>query len=261
MDSRLSAQRQCGVNDSSLRQITRLGNLTSGQRSRRQSMHLRPHGNQLVTFSSKRRIIAVTKKAIFHRFESKTLKDMAASSPCYGKVTNLQRCRTSNLRRRDAFNHTSIPEDSSMRTKQEETDCMRIYDVHKFSGWYSHDVRDTLHDRLKRNQNGVFCLSLFGANVDKVKCKSMIQAIDKKTKDKEGSCRVWRIRWWKTYTGVITATSNDQMIYLMLFSSYRFNTTAGNPVKKILLKLNLSDHRLFNDGRWRLHILLDSQDL
>ncbi|GJR03260.1 retrotransposon protein, putative, ty1-copia subclass [Tanacetum coccineum] len=28
----------------------------------------------------------------------------------------------------------------------------------------------------------------------------------------------------------------------------KFNTTAGNPVKKILLKLNLSDHRLFKDG-------------
>ncbi|GJV52548.1 hypothetical protein Tco_1448289 [Tanacetum coccineum] len=28
----------------------------------------------------------------------------------------------------------------------------------------------------------------------------------------------------------------------------RFNTTAGNPVKKILLKLNLSNHRLFKDG-------------
>ncbi|GJT03609.1 hypothetical protein Tco_0024094 [Tanacetum coccineum] len=28
----------------------------------------------------------------------------------------------------------------------------------------------------------------------------------------------------------------------------RFNTTAGNPVKKILRKLNLSDHRLFKDG-------------
>ncbi|GKB99010.1 hypothetical protein Tco_0985147, partial [Tanacetum coccineum] len=27
-----------------------------------------------------------------------------------------------------------------------------------------------------------------------------------------------------------------------------FNTTAGNPVKKILLKLNLSDHRIFKDG-------------
>ncbi|GJY65145.1 hypothetical protein Tco_0466605 [Tanacetum coccineum] len=28
----------------------------------------------------------------------------------------------------------------------------------------------------------------------------------------------------------------------------RFNTTAGNPVKKILLKLNLSDHRKLKDG-------------
>ncbi|GJV81745.1 hypothetical protein Tco_1517615 [Tanacetum coccineum] len=28
----------------------------------------------------------------------------------------------------------------------------------------------------------------------------------------------------------------------------RFNTIAGNPVKKILLKLNLSDHRIFKDG-------------
>ncbi|GKD46606.1 hypothetical protein Tco_1271251, partial [Tanacetum coccineum] len=28
----------------------------------------------------------------------------------------------------------------------------------------------------------------------------------------------------------------------------RFNTTAGNPVKKILLKLNLSDHRNLKEG-------------
>ncbi|GJX24596.1 hypothetical protein Tco_0230892 [Tanacetum coccineum] len=28
----------------------------------------------------------------------------------------------------------------------------------------------------------------------------------------------------------------------------KFNTTAGNPVKKILLKLNLSDHRILKDG-------------
>ncbi|GJZ08265.1 hypothetical protein Tco_0542548, partial [Tanacetum coccineum] len=27
-----------------------------------------------------------------------------------------------------------------------------------------------------------------------------------------------------------------------------FNTTAGNPVKKILLKFNLSDHRILKDG-------------
>ncbi|GJS86333.1 hypothetical protein Tco_0768969 [Tanacetum coccineum] len=32
------------------------------------------------------------------------------------------------------------------------------------------------------------------------------------------------------------------------YQDQRFNTTAGNPVKKILLKLNLSDHRIFKDG-------------
>ncbi|GJT12183.1 retrovirus-related pol polyprotein from transposon TNT 1-94 [Tanacetum coccineum] len=37
------------------------------------------------------------------------------------------------------------------------------------------------------------------------------------------------------------------MIHNMKFSTL-FNTTAGNPVKKILLKLNLSDHRKLKDG-------------
>ncbi|GJR96669.1 hypothetical protein Tco_0268843 [Tanacetum coccineum] len=34
----------------------------------------------------------------------------------------------------------------------------------------------------------------------------------------------------------------------MFGANVTFNTSAGNPVKKILLKLNLSDHRLFKDG-------------
>ncbi|GJT60998.1 hypothetical protein Tco_1004531 [Tanacetum coccineum] len=50
---------------------------------------------------------------------------------------------------------------------------------------------------------------------DKANARAMIQAIDKKAQTR-------RIK--------------------------RFNTSAGNPVKKILLKLNLSDHRLFKDG-------------
>ncbi|GJX35946.1 hypothetical protein Tco_0247503 [Tanacetum coccineum] len=41
-------------------------------------------------------------------------------------------------------------------------------------------------------------------------------------------------------------TEKDQIDNLL--KERRFNTTAGNPVKKILLKLNLSDHRLFKDG-------------
>ncbi|GJZ29644.1 retrovirus-related pol polyprotein from transposon TNT 1-94, partial [Tanacetum coccineum] len=41
----------------------------------------------------------------------------------------------------------------------------------------------------------------------------------------------------------------------------RFNTTVGNPVKKILLKLNLSDHRIskYGDGGRKAHLLKDKQ--
>ncbi|GKC22731.1 hypothetical protein Tco_1024881 [Tanacetum coccineum] len=46
---------------------------------------------------------------------------------------------------------------------------------------------------------------------------------------------------------------DEKMLYHMYDESNtyvleRFNTTAGNPVKKILLKLNLSDHRKLKEG-------------
>ncbi|GJZ50612.1 hypothetical protein Tco_0604802 [Tanacetum coccineum] len=40
---------------------------------------------------------------------------------------------------------------------------------------------------------------------------------------------------------LLEPTSNKLMVE-------RFYTSAGNPVKEILLKLNLPDHRLFKDG-------------
>ncbi|GJU59950.1 hypothetical protein Tco_1237716 [Tanacetum coccineum] len=45
----------------------------------------------------------------------------------------------------------------------------------------------------------------------------------------------------QTQQGVSYEVSYDESNTYVL---ERFNTTAGNPVKKILLKLNLSDHRL-----------------
>ncbi|GJU04756.1 hypothetical protein Tco_1121186 [Tanacetum coccineum] len=49
----------------------------------------------------------------------------------------------------------------------------------------------------------------------------------------------------QTQQGVSYEVSYDESNTYVL---ERFNTTAGNPVKKILLKLNLSDHRIFKDG-------------
>ncbi|GJT57476.1 hypothetical protein Tco_0992530 [Tanacetum coccineum] len=42
----------------------------------------------------------------------------------------------------------------------------------------------------------------------------------------------------------------------------RFNTTAGNPVKKILLKLNLSDHRsILTDSKEYLKMVMERQSV
>ncbi|GJT79963.1 hypothetical protein Tco_1054305 [Tanacetum coccineum] len=77
-----------------------------------------------------------------------------------------------------------------------------------------------------------------------------------------------KLHWWEIVRRRPTAATKDHMIssydvliyqtlrfekYLSTMNSNtyvleRFNTTAGNPVKKILLKLNLSDHRILKDG-------------
>ncbi|GJX17361.1 putative reverse transcriptase domain-containing protein [Tanacetum coccineum] len=52
-------------------------------------------------------------------------------------------------------------------------------------------------------------------------------------------------RFWQSLQNALEHAEYDESNTYVL---ERFNTTAGNPVKKILLKLNLSDHRLFKDG-------------
>ncbi|GJX61059.1 hypothetical protein Tco_0293959 [Tanacetum coccineum] len=66
-------------------------------------------------------------------------------------------------------------------------------------------------------------------------------------------------RWWEIIRRRPTAATKDHMIssYDVLIIQFdesnanvleRFYTSAGNPVKEILLKLNLPDHRILKDG-------------
>ncbi|GJW78478.1 hypothetical protein Tco_0140160 [Tanacetum coccineum] len=88
-------------------------------------------------------------------------------------------------------------------TSRRPNTLMRIDELHKFSDGTLDDVRTALNDRLKGIRME-YLPQTFWSQRDKANARAMIQAIDKRLK---------------------------------------FNTTAGNPVKKILLKLNLSDHR------------------
>ncbi|GJV32690.1 hypothetical protein Tco_1393090 [Tanacetum coccineum] len=128
----------------------------------------------------------------------------------YQKKLNLTKPDTyrSNLRRRDAYTPYSDPRGFIYENKDKKNRLMRIDELHKFSD----------------------------ANVTKKMSRAMIQAIDKRLKTRRIMRSLERF--------VEHAEYDESNTYVL----ERFNTTAGNPVKKILLKLNLSDHRLFKDG-------------
>ncbi|GKA85877.1 hypothetical protein Tco_0807531 [Tanacetum coccineum] len=88
---------------------------------------------------------------------------------------------------------------------------MRIDELHKFSDGTLNDVQSALDDILKRIRMEYLPQNVW-RNIDRERAGAMIQAIDRQLRNR------------------------------------RFYTSAGNPVKEILLKLNLPDHRIPKDG-------------
>ncbi|GJY13501.1 hypothetical protein Tco_0382810 [Tanacetum coccineum] len=58
----------------------------------------------------------------------------------------------------------------------------------------------------------------------------------------------------------VSAVMDPVTLCTTLPSHSRFDISAGNPVKEILLKLNLLDHRIFKDGGEGCSRLHSSQD-
>ncbi|GJT43193.1 hypothetical protein Tco_0951908 [Tanacetum coccineum] len=185
------------------------------------------------------------------------VEDLQLGVESYQKKLNLTKPDTyrSNLRRQDAYTPYSDPRGFIYENKDKKNRLMRIDELHKFSDGTLDDVRTALNDRLKGIRME-YLPQTFWSQRDKANARAMIQAIDKEDNEEFGEiCRWTTIRGYKA----VRLRFSDPMIQpepegstqgypLVSVEVLRFNTTAGNPVKKILLKLNLSDHRLFKDG-------------
>ncbi|GJT75635.1 hypothetical protein Tco_1042360 [Tanacetum coccineum] len=123
---------------------------------------------------------------------------------------------------------------------------MRIDELHKFYDGTLNDVRIALNDRLKGIQMKYLPQTIWRQS-DRDKAGAMIQAIDKQLKTR----RI--MRSLKKFVGQNLVTYSNPMIQpeperstqgypLDSVEVLRFYTSAGNPVKEILLKLNLPDH-------------------
>ncbi|GJY99059.1 hypothetical protein Tco_0516489 [Tanacetum coccineum] len=153
------------------------------------------------------------------------IEDLQLGIESYQKKLNLKKLDTyrSDLKRKEAYTAYFNPKGFIYHNKDKKNRLMPIDELHKFSDNTLNDVRTTLDDRLKGIQMK-YLPQTHWRQSGKDKAGAMIQAIDKQLKTR----RIMR--------------SLEKFV-----GGRPFDTSAGNPVKEILLKLNLLDHRILKD--------------
>ncbi|GJX13357.1 hypothetical protein Tco_0205115 [Tanacetum coccineum] len=158
------------------------------------------------------------------------VEDLQLGVKSYQKKLNLTKPDTyrPDLKRRKAYTAYSNPRGFVYQNKEKKNILMHIDELHKFSDGTLDDVQTALNDRLK----GIWMMYLpqtIWRQRDKDNAGAMIQEIDKQLKTR---------RIMQSLEKFIGGRPYEE----------RFYTLAGNPVKEILLKLNLPDHRILKDG-------------
>ncbi|GJZ83640.1 hypothetical protein Tco_0648813 [Tanacetum coccineum] len=137
---------------------------------------------------------------------------------------------------------------------------MRLDKLHKFSDGTLDDVRTALDDRLKDIRMEYLPKTIWKQSY-REHATAMIQAIDKRLKSRRIMQSLKKFVGGRPYEDKMNSMHSTLSMYYdygahvkgELFSddeklSKYSILQAGNPVKEILLKLNLPDHRILNDG-------------
>ncbi|GJX91442.1 hypothetical protein Tco_0344768 [Tanacetum coccineum] len=154
------------------------------------------------------------------------VEDLQLGVESYQKKLNLTRPDTyrSDLKILLTYSAYPNPRGFIYQNKDKKNKLIRIDKLHKFNDGTLNDVRTALDDILKRI-GMKYMPQTYWKKVDKDIAGAMIQSIDKMLKNR-------RIMW-----------SLEKFV-----GGRPFYTSAGNPVKEILFKLNLLDHRILKDG-------------
>ncbi|GKC46486.1 hypothetical protein Tco_1064208 [Tanacetum coccineum] len=138
---------------------------------------------------------------------------------------------------------------------------MRIDGLHKFSDGALNDVRSALDDILKRIRMEYLPQTVW-RNVDRERAGAIIQAIDGQLRNRRLMTSLekfvgGRLHMYSNPMIQPEPEGSTQGYPLDSVEVLRYDTKgekkdsilqAGNPVKEILLKLNLPDHRILKDG-------------
>ncbi|GKC25439.1 hypothetical protein Tco_1027589 [Tanacetum coccineum] len=136
----------------------------------------------------------------------------------------------------------STPRGFIYQNKDKKNRLMRIDELHKFSDGTLDDVQIALNDRLKEIRMQ-YLPQTIRRQRDKENARAIIQAIKKKLKTRRIMRSLKKFVGGRPYEDHVEFDESDTHVL------ERLNTSAGNPVKEILLKLNLPDHRnIYKEG-------------
>ncbi|GKB32933.1 hypothetical protein Tco_0872334, partial [Tanacetum coccineum] len=130
----------------------------------------------------------------------------------------------------------SYPKGFIYLNKDRKNRLMRIDELQKFSDGTLDDVRTALNDQLKGIRKE-YLPKIIWRHSDRERAKAMIQAIEKMLKSRRIMRSLERFVGRRSYNEHAEFDESDTHVL------ERFETSAGNPVKEILLKLNVPDHR------------------
>ncbi|GJS23985.1 retrovirus-related pol polyprotein from transposon TNT 1-94 [Tanacetum coccineum] len=171
------------------------------------------------------------------------VEDLQLGVKSYQKKLNITKPDTyrSDLKCRNAYIAYSNPRGFIYQNKDKKNKLMHIDELHKFSDGTLDDVRTALNDRLKGIRMEYLPKTIWRQS-DRERAKAMIQAIDKQLKSRRIMRSLEKFVSGRPYEEHAEFDESNANVL------ERFYTSAGNPVKEILLKLNLPDHRIRKDG-------------
>ncbi|GKC43310.1 hypothetical protein Tco_1061032, partial [Tanacetum coccineum] len=168
----------------------------------------------------------------------KGVEDLQLRFEIYQKKINVTKPDTTrpDLRKRYPYTPYKDPQGFIYVDDHKRNRLMRSDELYKFSDGTLTRLLSSLED-ITKNINMEYLLKRRWSNLEKKRAHFMIKDINKLLKERR------MVRSMEKF--VEHAEYDESNTYVL----ERFITTAGNPVKKILLKLNLSDHRKnFKDG-------------
>ncbi|GJS63189.1 retrovirus-related pol polyprotein from transposon TNT 1-94 [Tanacetum coccineum] len=166
------------------------------------------------------------------------VEDLQLGVKSYQKKLNLIKPDTyrQDLKRRDAYTTYSNPRGFIYQNKDKKNRLMRIDELHKFSDGSLDDVWTTLNDRLKGIRKQYLPQTIW-KQLEKDNARAMIQSIDKQQKTRRIMRSLEKFVGGRPYEEHVEFDESDTHVL------ERFKTLAGNPIKEILFKLNLPDHK------------------